>query len=315
MPTLNKTISGITEKSYSMSRSLVSTIGCTLITLFVLSSGVGHVTAQETATPQASASKAPAQGSDVKAAAGQATPVVPTTTVEEEPDPATLAAKASYILGFNTAKKMVTDLARQGIDVNQERMLVGIQDAMAGSQSKYSPEEVKVILGAYQKMLQKQQMVKMEKESTENRTAGDAYRKENGAKDGVTQLEGGIQYEVLTKGDGVALDQSGRVMVDYSGKFIDGTVFDSSLTPKRGRPASPVPMSVSGAGMIPAFAKILPKMTIGSKWRVCIPPELAYGVRGQGPIGPNETLVFEIDIKEKVPAPVAKPKMPATPKK
>ena len=88
----------------------------------------------------------------------------------------------------------------------------------------------------------------------------------------------------------------------------DGTVFDTSLKPKRGLPVSPVPMAVSGARLIPAFGQVLPKMKVGSKWRVCIPPEQAYGVRGtgrNGPIGPNATLVFEIEIMEKAKTPGA----------
>jgi len=290
-----------------MSRLFVVPVCCSLIASLVLSLSVGHVTAQEPAA-QASASKevtqatqgSEAKGSDSKAAAGSATPVVPTATVEEEQDPKMLATKASYILGFNTAKKMVTDLTRQGIDVDQDRMLAGIQDAMGGAQSKYSPEEVKSILTAYQKLLQKQQMEKMEKEGAENRKAGEAYQATFGKKEGVKPLENGIQYEVLKAGEGEALDPAGKVMVHYTGKFTDGTVFDSSM--KRGRP---VPMSVSGVGLIPAFGKVLPKMKMGGKWRVCIPSEQAYGVRGSGrngSIGPNETLVFDIEVVEKVEA-------------
>ena len=287
-----------------MSRLIVVPTGCMLVASFVLSFSVGQLIAQAPATAQGASS----QGSST-AAAPQGTPVVPTASMEAEPDPATLAAKASYILGFNTAKKMVTDLTRQGIEVNQEQMLVGIQNAMGGMPSKYSPEEVKTILSAYQKMLQKQQQAKMEKESTENRAAGDAYQKEFAAKEGVKKIDDGIQYEVLTAGEGEALDPSGKVMIHYAGKFIDGTVFDTSLEPKRGRPAAPVPMAVSGAGLIPAFGKVLPLMKVGSKWRVCIPPEQAYSVRGsgpRGPIGPNETLVFEIEVVEKVAPPAAK---------
>ena len=122
------------------------------------------------------------------------------------------------------------------------------------------------------------------------------------------QLENGIQYEVLTAGEGEALDPSGKVLVHYTGMLSDGTVFDTSLKPKRGLPVSPVPMAVSGARLIPAFGQVLPKMKVGSKWRVCIPPEQAYGVRGtgrNGPIGPNATLVFEIEIMEKAKTPGA----------
>lgn len=303
-----------------MSRLIVVPIGCMLVASFVLSFGVGQLTAQAPATAQAapqSAQGSATQGSDAKPA-GQATPVVPTATVEEEPDPETLAAKASYILGYNTAKKMVTDLGRQGIDVNKEQMLVGIQNAMGEMPSKYSPAEVKTILGAYQKLLQKQQQAKMEKESTENKAAGEAYQKEFAAKEGVKKIDNGIQYVVVKSGDGEALDPAEKVMVHYTGKFTDGTVFDTSLEPKRGRPVAPVPMAVSGARLIPAFGQVLPLMKVGSKWEVCIPAAQAYGVRGsgpRGPIGPNETLVFEIEVLEKVKAPAAKVVNPAAAEK
>lgn len=297
-----------------MSRLIVVPTGFLLVALFLLSCGIGHVTAQAPdapaapeATPAApeAAPAAPEAAPAATEGADPASPLIPTATVEAEPDPATLASKASYILGFNTARKMVVDLSKQGVDVDQAKMLVGIQDALGGKQIAYSPDEIRSILMAYQKMLQKQQMAKMEKAAGENRVAGDAYRKENGAKEGVKETDSGIQYEILTAGEGDNLDPSETVLVDYTGKFVDGTVFDTSLKPKGGRPPAPMPMQVSGKGVIPAFGEILPMMKVGSKWRLCIPPELAYQVRGSGPIGPNETLVFEIDIKEKVKKPTA----------
>jgi FKBP-type peptidyl-prolyl cis-trans isomerase len=177
---------------------------------------------------------------------------------------------------------------------------------------------VKTILGAYQKLLQKQQQAKMEKESTENKAAGEAYQKEFAAKEGVKKIDNGIQYVVVKAGEGEALDPAEKVMVHYTGKFTDGTVFDTSLEPKRGRPVAPVPMAVSGARLIPAFGQVLPLMKVGSKWEVCIPAAQAYGVRGsgpRGPIGPNETLVFEIEVLEKVKAPAAKVVNPAAAEK
>ena len=282
-----------------MSRLIVVLIGCTLVVSPMLSSGAGHALAQE---PAASSSKQPAQGSATTAAGQQATPVVPTTTVEEAQNPKELTAKASYILGYNTAK----NLSRQGIEIDQTEMQTGIKAALDGSDSKYSPEEVQTIMEAYQKLLQTQAQAKMEKLSADNRVAGDAYRKEFGTKEGVKQLEKGVQYQILTAGSGEALDPSGKVLVHYTGMLTDGTVFDTSLKPKRGLPVSPVPMAVSGARLIPAFGQVLSKMKVGSKWRVCIPPEQAYGVRGtgrNGPIGPNATLVFEIEVMEKVEAP------------
>jgi FKBP-type peptidyl-prolyl cis-trans isomerase len=281
-----------------MSRSIVVPIGFLLIALFLSPCGIGSVLAQDPAAPEA-----PAEPNAVPAS-----PVIPTATVEEEEDPATLAAKASYILGFNTARKMVMDLSNQGIDVDQGQMLVGIQDALKGKNIAYSPDEIRTILMAFQRTLQKKQMEKMEKAAAENRETGDAFRKENAAKEGVKETESGIQYEILTAGEGENLDSSYTVLVDYTGKFTDGTVFDTSLKSKGGRPPAPLPMKVSGAGVIPAFKEILPMMKVGSKWRLVIPPEMAYQVRGQGPIGPNETLVFEIEIKEKVKTPESTPK-------
>lgn len=288
-----------------MSRLIVVLTGCTLVVSLMLSSGASHAVAQEPATGQASSSKQPAQGSASTAAGQQANPVVPTAVVEQAQDPKDLAAKASYILGYNYVK----NLSRQGIEIEQAEMVTGIQAATGGAESKYSPEEVRTIMEAYQKVLQTQAQAKIEKLSADNRAAGDAYRKEFGTKEGVKQLENGIQYEVLTAGEGEALDPSGKVLVHYTGMLSDGTVFDTSLKPKRGLPVSPVPMAVSGARLIPAFGQVLPKMKVGSKWRVCIPPEQAYGVRGtgrNGPIGPNATLVFEIEIMEKAKPPEAK---------
>ena len=292
-----------------MLRLIVVPTCCLLVALLQLSSGTSQVIAQAPATCRRRYTPA------TPSAAEPASPQIPTAKVEEELDPATLATKASYILGFNTAKKMVNDLANQGVDVDQAQLLIGIQDALGGMKIKYSPDEVRSILMAYQGQLQKQQMAKMEKAASENRTKGDAYRKENGAKEGVKKTDSGIQYEILTAGEGDNLDKSEKVLVDYTGKFVDGTVFDTSLKGKRGRPPAPIPMAVSGAGVIPAFGEILPMMKVGSKWRVVIPPELAYQVRGSGPIGPNETLVFEIDVKEKVKKPEAKaaPKPSAKP--
>jgi FKBP-type peptidyl-prolyl cis-trans isomerase len=133
----------------------------------------------------------------------------------------------------------------------------------------------------------------MEKESTENKAAGEAYQKEFAAKEGVKKIDNGIQYVVVKAGEGEALDPAEKVMVHYTGKFTDGTVFDTSLEPKRGRPVAAVPMAVSGARLIPAFGQVLPLMKIG----------------------PNETLVFEIEVLEKVKAPAAKVVNPAAAEK
>jgi FKBP-type peptidyl-prolyl cis-trans isomerase FkpA/FKBP-type peptidyl-prolyl cis-trans isomerase FklB len=106
---------------------------------------------------------------------------------------------------------------------------------------------------------------------------------------GVTALSSGIQYKELRKGAGKHPKQSDRVIVHYTGTLIDGTEFDSSRG--RGQPAT-LPLD----GVIRGWQEVIPLMSIGSRWQVVIPPQLAYGAKGAGPIGPNETLVFEIEL-------------------
>lgn len=123
-----------------------------------------------------------------------------------------------------------------------------------------------------------------------NKEKGDAFRAKNKLKKGVNILANGMQYEVLTTGKGAKPKITDKVTVHYHGTLVDGTVFDSSV--KRGVPATfPVNRVIKG------WQIILPMMNEGSKWRVVIPPELAYGSRGAGRlIGADATLIFEIEI-------------------
>ena len=115
---------------------------------------------------------------------------------------------------------------------------------------------------------------------------------ENKSKDGITTLPSGVQYKVVMEGKGKKPTAKDSVVAHYRGALIDGTEFDSSYS--RGEPATfPV------TGVIPGWQEILPMMPVGSKWQVFIPSELAYGTRGAGAnIGPNETLVFDIELLE-----------------
>jgi FKBP-type peptidyl-prolyl cis-trans isomerase len=137
-----------------------------------------------------------------------------------------------------------------------------------------------------------EQQQKQEEAGGKNLEEGEAYVAENGGKEGVTTTESGLQYEVLTEGDGSAPTAEGRVSIHYRGSLIDGKEFDSSY--ERGEPA------VFGVGgVIPGFSEALQLMQVGGHYRFVIPGELAYGPNGNGAdIGPNATLIFEIELLE-----------------
>ena len=123
-------------------------------------------------------------------------------------------------------------------------------------------------------------------------TDGAAFLTQNGQRDGVVTLPSGLQYEVLAEGDGATPGPTSMVTTHYHGTLIDGTVFDSSV--QRGQPAS-FPVN----GVIAGWTEALQLMQVGDKWRLFLPPELAYGDRGAGgAIGPGATLIFEVELLE-----------------
>ncbi len=192
--------------------------------------------------------------------------------------------KMSYAIGMQIGK----DLSRSGMNLNVDAMTAGIRDMVEGKPPKLSQAETEAALG----LLRDQQMKKQMAVGDENKAAGIAFLEKNKTQEGVIVLPSGLQYKVLTKGAGASPTLSNSVVAHYEGRLIDGTVFDSSF--KRGSPATfPV------TGVIKGWTEILQKMKTGSKWQVYIPAELAYGGRGSGQlIGPNATLVFDIELIE-----------------
>lgn len=207
-----------------------------------------------------------------------------------EPKLETDTDKAYYAMGTGIGNT----LAGMGDDVNVDALIAGIRDGLEGGEEglALTNEEMQAAVQAFHQKKQREQEEKQQKLAEENAAAGQAFRDENAQKEGVQELEGGIQYEVLASGEeGAArptLDDT--VVAHYHGTLIDGTVFDSSV--ERGEPASfPLRRVIEG------WQKALVEMKVGDKWRVVIPPELAYGERGAGErIGPNATLIFEIEL-------------------
>lgn len=191
--------------------------------------------------------------------------------------------RLSYAIGVQIGGS----LKQQGFtDIDAAALGQAIADVLNGSKPQVSVEDMQEAI----KSFQKKKLAEREAQGNAAKEAGDKFRAENKKKKGVKVTKDGIQYEVLKAGNGKKPKATDTVTVHYTGKLIDGKVFDSSV--ERGQPAT-FPLD----GVIKGWTEILPMMKVGSKWRVVIPPELAYGAHGAGAaIGPNETLIFEIEL-------------------
>jgi FKBP-type peptidyl-prolyl cis-trans isomerase FklB len=211
-------------------------------------------------------------------------------------------ARVSYAIGLNIGH----GFKQQGLDLDPELVGRAIKDVLSGQPELMTETEAKETLTAFQQEFRAIQMKKKAEQTVKNKADGDAFLAANKAKSGVESLPDGLQYTVLTKGTGALPAPSDTVTVNYRGTLLDGTEFDSSY--KRGQPASfPV------GGVIKGWTEALQKMSVGSKWKLFIPSELAYGEQGQRSIPPNSVLIFEVELLDiKAPAPVAVP-VPAQP--
>lgn len=152
-------------------------------------------------------------------------------------------------------------------------------------------EYLNTFFQAKQKIAQQEMMERMKVEGAENLQKGEAFLAENAKKEGVKVTESGLQYEILVEGKGPKPTPESKVKTHYHGTLLDGTVFDSSVD--RGEPISfPV------GGVIQGWQEALQLMPVGSKWRLFIPSNLAYGPQGSGSIAPNSTLIFEVELIE-----------------
>lgn len=214
--------------------------------------------------------------------------------------------KASTLLIYNRLAQMLIQLKQDGIELDQEAGLEGARLAIAGkppSAMGVSMADAQSIMMKLQKRSQAAQekrqaemMEKMKALAAKNKTEGDAYLAENGKKEGVKTLENGVQYEVMVAGTGPKPQSTDKVRINYHGTSIDGKVFDSTIEPPSGRP--PEPYVSSASGFVKGFNVAIQSMPVGSKWKISIPAEAAYGLRGGGPIGPNQTIIFEVELLE-----------------
>jgi FKBP-type peptidyl-prolyl cis-trans isomerase len=176
------------------------------------------------------------------------------------------------------------------IDLDTKILLRAFQDALADRKLLMTDDEVKTTLTALQADMRKKQEEKMQLLGETNKKAGEDFLAANKTKDGIVTLPSGLQYKILTAGTGPKPTLTDSVVCNYKGTLLDGTEFDSSF--KRGQPATfPVGQVIKG------WTEALQLMPVGSKWQLFIPSDMAYGPRGSGPtIGPNSTLIFEVEL-------------------
>lgn len=196
--------------------------------------------------------------------------------------PSTEKEKFSYAIGFQVGQ----GFKRDNLDIDTKIMTQAIDDVLQGKEPQLSIAEMRGAMEAAQKRLLADRAAKGEKA----KTAGQAFLAANKKKKGVITRDSGVQYKVLKSGKGKQPTAGSKITAHYKGTLIDGSEFDSSY--KRGEPAT---FGVNQ--VIKGWQEVLPLMHEGDKWQVFIPSELAYGERGSGAnIGPNETLVFEIEL-------------------
>lgn len=190
--------------------------------------------------------------------------------------------KFSYALGMSISANLIQSGVKT---VSPEAFITALKDVFSGVAPRIKPEEANQILESFM-------AEKNAGEGNKNLEEGLAFLAENSKKEGVIELPSGLQYEVITEGDGEIPTAEQQVKCHYHGTLIDGTVFDSSV--ERNQPAV-FPVN----GVIQGWVEALQLMSVGSKWKLFIPSELAYGPNGAGgTIGPNATLVFEVELLE-----------------
>lgn len=195
--------------------------------------------------------------------------------------------KVAYGMGLSLGSR----LKQEPMEIDADAFNLGIAHALKGEEPLMTQEEIAQTLQEFQQKQIAKRQEEMQQMAEKNKAEGEAFLAENANKEGVVTTESGLQYKVLTAGEGKTPSAEDIVEVHYKGTLLDGTEFDSSY--KRN---STVKFPVQG--VIPGWTEALQLMPVGSKWELYIPSDLAYGPGGTGggPIGPNATLIFEVEL-------------------
>jgi FKBP-type peptidyl-prolyl cis-trans isomerase len=193
-------------------------------------------------------------------------------------------------LSYGVALGLGRNMSRDGMQVDVDAFAAGLSDAVSGAPQRITDEEIQAEMMAFQETMNAEREAQANALAEANASAAAAFLTQNGSREGVITTESGLQYEVLEAGDGAMPGPGDSVQVHYRGTLIDGTEFDSSYA--RGEPVT------FGVGqVISGWTEALQLMPVGSKYKLYIPSELAYGAGGAGDrIGPNSALIFEVEL-------------------
>ena len=214
--------------------------------------------------------------------------LVSVNALAETEKPQTNQDQFSYAIGYQIGSQIAQQLKSEGLDVNPAFLAQALEDVIAGNEPALTIDEMNAAISSAQQQAQEQTMANAQLAVE----AGETFRNQYAEQDGVMRTDSGMLYRILAEGSGEKPAASDTVVVHYRGTLINGAEFDSSI--KRNQPAT-----FGLNSIIPGWQEILQLMPEGSRWEVVIPPALAYGSTGAGGmIGPEETLIFEIELIE-----------------
>ncbi len=195
--------------------------------------------------------------------------------------------KLSYAVGWDIG----ADIQRRSTEFDVESLISAIRDVVAEKEPQVSAEEMRTLLTALQEKVRAEQVEQFRVLSEKNQAESEAFLEANKSKTGIVALPSGIQYRIIEEGDGVRPGMESKVSVHYRGSKMDGREFDSSF-------ARGTPEEFTVNAVLAGWQEVLPLMKAGSTWQIFVPPELAFGARGNPPVGPNEALMFDLKLVE-----------------
>jgi len=195
--------------------------------------------------------------------------------------------KLSYSVGWDIGE----DIKRRGAEFDVEAIITAIRDSAAGKESQVPKEEMVTLLTALQQKVRQEQAEAFKKISDENQAKSAEFLAANASKPGVVVLPSGVQYRIIDEGDGARPGMDSTVKVHYRGSKLNGLEFDSSF-------ARGVPEEFTVNAVLKGWQEVLPLMKTGATWQIFVPADMAFGQRGNPPVGPNEALTFDLKLVE-----------------
>jgi FKBP-type peptidyl-prolyl cis-trans isomerase FklB len=202
-------------------------------------------------------------------------------------DVTTDKGKLSYAIGWDIGE----DIKRRGAEFDVETIIAAVRDSASGKDPQVPAEEMVAMLTELQKKVRTEQAEAFQKLSDDNQAKAEEFLAANMSKTGIVPLPSGIQYRIIEEGEGARPNMDSSVKVHYRGSKINGHEFDSSF-------ARGVPEEFTVNTVLKGWQEVLPLMKTGSTWQIFVPPELAFGPRGNPPVGPNEALIFDLKLVE-----------------